>query len=294
MGRYGPRQGHSSRSRKANDVSNDLSHAALLALRLALRPLFRILLRSGVTWQEAGEVCKSTLVEVATDEFGLHGRPTNMSRVAIMTGLSRREVKRLRDVLATEPVSDIGRLHGATRVLTGWHLDPDFSDPDGNALNLPYEAEGATKQSFTELCKRYGGDLAPITMRRELARVGAVEELADGRLRALKRYYMPLQMDPDAVIRGGSMLEDVGTTVAFNLGKPAGTDSRFAGRAINTRIPAANARRFRSFLETEGQGFLERIDEWLSKNEAPAGDENTRPHCKRVGVGLFLIQDDNK
>jgi hypothetical protein len=107
-------------------VRNELKRAALAALRLALRPLFKILLRSGVTWQEASEVCKATLVEVATSDFGLHGRPTNMSRVAIMTGLSRREVRRLRDLLGAEPQIDAGRMHGATRVLTGWYLDPDF------------------------------------------------------------------------------------------------------------------------------------------------------------------------
>ena len=277
-------------------MSNDLKHAALSALRLALRPLFKILLRSGVTWQEASEVCKATLVEVATSDFGLHGRPTNMSRVAIMTGLGRREVRRLRDLPGDEPQIEAGRLHGATRVLTGWYLDRDFTDVAGHPLDLAFESATGEKagRTFTDLCKRYGGDLAPITMRRELTRVGAMAELPAGKVRVLKRYYMPLHMDPDAVVRGGSMLEDLGSTVSFNLGKAEDELSRFAGRATNTRIRTADARRFQTFLEAEGQAFLEHIDEWLSRHEKPPADDGAKTRSVRVGVGVYGIQDERK
>jgi hypothetical protein len=90
------------------------------------------------------------------------------------------------------------------------------------------------------------------------------------------------------------MLEDVGTTVAFNLGKVEGEPSRFAGRAINARIRTADARRFQAFLEHEGQAFLERIDEWLSKNEIPATEDASQQRCRRVGVGVFGIRDNDK
>ena len=277
-------------------MSNDPKRAAPAALRLALRPVFRLLLRSGVTWQDASDICKATLVEVATTEYGLHGRPTNMSRVAIMTGLGRREVKRLRDLLAEAPPIEPGRLHGATRVLTGWYLDGDFTDESGLPLELRFEQgpDGSDGPTFTDLCRRYGGDLAPVTMRRELSRVGALEELPDGSLRVLKRYYMPLQMDPDAMVRAGSMLEDLGSTVSFNLGKPEGEPSRFAGRATNTRIRPADARRFVAFLEKEGQAFLERVDEWLSRHEAPPADGGTKSRTLRVGAGVYGIHDERK
>ncbi|MEO8223164.1 MAG: DUF6502 family protein [Gammaproteobacteria bacterium] len=276
-------------------MSNALKSAALSALRAAVRPLFSVLLRSGVTWQEASEVCKSAMVEVATDEFGLHGRPTNMSRVAIMTGLSRREVRRLRDQLKAGPQPDTERMNGATGVLTGWYLDPDFLGDSGQPRDLPYDAgsAGLAAPAFADLCKRYGGDLAPITMRRELVRVGAVTELSSGQLRVVKRYYMPLQMDPEAVLRGGSMLADLGTTVSFNLGKPEDDPSRFAGRAINTRIRNSDLRRYQAFLEGEGQAFLERVDVWLSSQELPPGEDAGKRGLKRVGVGVYGIQDES-
>jgi hypothetical protein len=276
-------------------VSNDLKKAALTAFRLALRPLFRILLRTGVTWREASEVCKTTLVEVATGDYGLHGRPTNMSRVAILTGLSRREVRRLRELLETESKPESEPVGGATRVLTGWHLDPDFRDESGQPLDLLFSraSDGGNGPTFTELCKRHGGDLAPITLRRELVRVGAVQELPGGGLRILKRYYMPLPMEPDAVVRGGSMLEDVGMTISFNLAKADGETSRFAGRATNARIRPSDARHFAVFLDKEGQAFLERVDEWLSEREAPpAAGDPPKTKTLRIGVGVYGIYDE--
>ncbi len=62
-------------------MSENGKSTILRAFRLLLQPIVRTLVRSGVTWKEAAEVCKTTFVEVATSEFGLHGRPTNMSRV---------------------------------------------------------------------------------------------------------------------------------------------------------------------------------------------------------------------
>ena len=64
-----------------------------------LRPIVRFLLRQGILWQDFAELAKETFVEIARAEYGIDGRPTNNSRVAMLTGLSRREVARVRDVL---------------------------------------------------------------------------------------------------------------------------------------------------------------------------------------------------
>jgi hypothetical protein len=87
-------------------VTDKVKNAVLVALRLALRPLVRMLLRNGVTWKESAEILKQTYVEVARTDYGVHGRPTNASRIAILTGLSRHEVKRVGDSMDDgEPVA---------------------------------------------------------------------------------------------------------------------------------------------------------------------------------------------
>jgi hypothetical protein len=270
-------------------MSDNTKTTILKAFRLLLQPLVRILLRSGITWKEAADACKGTFVEVATNEFGVHGRPTNISRVAIMTGLGRRDVSRLRKQLESEQPPDLGKISRATRVLTGWHLDSDYLANSGEPLEITFEGETA---SFTALTRMYAGDIAPITMLRELVRVGAVEEQADGLLKVVKRYYMPLQMDADAIYRAGSVLRDLGTTIDYNLVRGPEQPTRFEGRATNAQIRNIDVPAFRAFLETEGQALLERVDEWLSQHEC-SEDTNRKYKIIRLGVGVYQIQDDD-
>ncbi len=255
----------------------------LKALRLLFRPVARILLKAGVNWKELIEVCKATYVEVATEDFGIRGRPTNVSRVAILTGFSRREVRRLRDLTEKEQPVAFDRTNHATRVLSGWFSDSDFLDDGGQPRQL---AVAGSNPSFESLCAKYSGDVPATTMLKELRHVGAVADGDDGRVVAKTRYYMPVLTDPEQVLRSGSVLEDVGQTVAYNLHRDSDDPSRFEGRATNTQIPASQIPAFREFVEQEGQAFLEKIDAWLTDHEDSEAGE-----CVRLGLGAYWIEE---
>ena len=257
---------------------------ALSAFRLLFRPIARILLRAGVNWKDLAEVGKGIYVDVATEDFGIRGRPTNISRVAILTGFTRREVRRLRDLLEEGVPDTIERMNYATRVLSGWYQDEEFTDDDGHPA--PLSATGSTK-SFEKLCARYSGDVAATTMLKELRHVGAVAENEDGKLLALSRYYMPVLTDPDQMLRSGDVVADLANTVAYNLHRSIDDPSRFERRASNSRVPASAVPAFRDFIEREGQKFLERVDAWLSKHED--GEEESTANV-RLGVGTYWIE----
>ena len=73
-------------------MSNDTKSLLQSVCRQILRPLASMLLKCGMTWKEFSDISKSVFVEAATEEFGIDGRPTNVSRVSILTGISRKEV----------------------------------------------------------------------------------------------------------------------------------------------------------------------------------------------------------
>ncbi len=261
---------------------DDAKTTILQALRLIFRPVSRILLRAGVTWKEFVEVCKATYVEVASEDFGIRGRPTNVSRVAIMTGFSRREVRRLRDLLASEEVVSFDRMNYATRVLTGWYSDEEFLDSAREPRAL---LASGSNPSFETLCARYSGDVPATTMLKELLHVGAVEEREDGRLVAKKRVFIPVSTDPKRVLRSGSVLNDIGNTVAYNLYRGDDDPSRFERRATVT-VPKQVVPEFREFVEQEGMAFLERIDDWLTEHEVESGSG------LRLGLGTYWIEEE--
>ena len=248
------------------------------------RPIARVMLRAGISWRELSDVLKTTYVEVATEDFGIRGRPTNISRVAILTGLTRKEVKRLRDLLEAASPEVFTRMNAATRVLSGWYQDEEFHGDDGRPAALPREGG---KGSFESLCHKYSGGVATATMLKELKHVGAISENEDGALQVKMRTYMPAMMDADRVLSSGSVLEDMGYTVAYNLDRSASDPGRFERRATNTRIPARAVPAFREFIEIEGQAFLERVDAWLSEHELKDGDDSK---SIRLGLGAYWIE----
>jgi hypothetical protein len=255
----------------------------LTACRLWLRPVARWLLRSGVTWKEFAELSRRAFVEAGFEAFGLRGRPTNVSRVALLTGLSRRDVRRVREE-SRESRSSAAEdaLNHASRVLSGWHLDADFLEPDGRPAALP-------APTFDRLLKRYAGDIPPTALVKELVKSGSIEQQADGRYRALRRYYMPHPMDGQAVERAGSVLADVATTIEHNLSHRPNEPTRFEGRAQNRRIDPHHLPAFRAFVEREAQGLLERVDDWLSAHEVTSTDGDGA--ALRLGVGVYAIQE---
>ncbi len=279
-----------------NAAENLDRFAVVQTCRVLLRPIASLLLKCGMTWREFAELSKGVFVAVASDEYGLNGRPTNVSRVSILTGVSRKEVVRVRTLLEQPARPLPNKTTDATRLLSGWHQDPDFLTPTGEPRVLPAEGEGA---SFATLSRRYGGDVPVTSMRKELERAGAITALPDGTLRAERRYFMPKRFDPQWILNAGSMLSDLGAGITHNLDAGAvplssGSDSparRFIGRATNDSVDVAAMPEFEAFVEKNGQEFLERVDKWLTEHEAKPTAGGARKRA-RLGLGVFLIAGD--
>jgi hypothetical protein len=268
-------------------MSEQFKRTVLAACRRLLRPVARLMLAAGITWKEFAEQAKSVFVDVATREYGIGGRPTNASRVSILTGLSRREVARLRNASEEADAALPAKTTDATRVLSGWHQDPDYADDAGRPRPLPVEGPAP---SFQSLHRRHGGDIPASAMLKELVKVGAVRRLDDGRVEAAMRFYMPTRLDPELALRAGAVMEDLGDTVTFNLTQATDGGTRFEGRASEFGFAPGTEAEFRTYLEQRGMAFLEEIDAWLAAHRAPADAARTTP--VRLGVGVYQIHQE--
>ena len=191
-------------------------------------------------------------MEIATEDFGIRGRPTNAARVAILTGLDRREVARLRRAQEQSPGPAGAFMSKPTQVLEGWFRDPDFGDPKQGPRELDV---GGSPHSFSELVRRYAPGLPVVAMIKALRGAGAIEETTAGRLRAVKRSYIPADLSEDQVRLWSSDLEALGTAVEHNLRSGKQHRPRFHRRAINLRVDPESLPAFQDFLEAEGRRF---------------------------------------
>ena len=262
----------------------DIKSTLRSSCRALLRPIASVVHKCGMTWREFSELSKSVFVSVATDEFGIRGRPTNVSRVSILTGISRKEVKRQRELLAQPAESVSPKTTDATRLLSGWHQDPDYLDTDGSPLAL--QIEGPTP-SFQSLFESYGGDTPLQTLSRELLNAGSIDKDTRGRFVAKRRYHMPVEMDPGSIRFFGTNLFDHANTLSNNVTDTA-NERRLEGFAVDDQINPDAVEEFRSYLDERGQQFLEEVDDWLNRHRINTNDSKTTP--VRLGLGLYAIE----
>jgi hypothetical protein len=274
-------------------MTESLTHGLLAAYRKLLQPLVRILIRHGVSYAELSEILKNVFVEVAERDFRLAERRNSQSRIAILTGLSRKEVAKQKGILDSGGALDIvSNLNRVARVLEGWHTDAFFTGVYGMPLDIPFDSDGGP--SITELVRRHSGDMAPRAMLDELLRVGAVQHLASGAFKVLMRVYLPEQLRPDALQRFGEVVRDFVSTYEYNMTKKGGP-----GR-FERIVYAANGLRpellpaFEALIKTKGHNLLIELDNWISAQESKSG---TKPETRnvRTGVGIYhYVGDDDE
>ncbi len=251
------------------------------ALALMFKPLVRLLIAQGVTHADFSETAKEVYVEVALRHFEREGR-INKSRVAILTGLTRKEVKNVIDRTLQSRKKE-GTLSRPERVLTGWFSDPKYTGPYGIPLELPYDnkEEGP---SFLELVKQYSGDMAPRQMLNELLLSGSVVEV-ENRYKAVRRDYKFSALSPEFINRLGDVGYRVFSTAAKNI------DKEKVGTGYFDRMVFADegctdedVQEFDKYIKVRGQELLEEIDIWFSS--LPKRKEEKED---KKNTGLYMV-----
>ena len=257
------------------------------AISVILRALARVLLRHGVSYPAFADLAKRAYVEVARDDFGIPGRKPSISRVAVLTGLTRKEIDKLFDS-ATGPDSETAeRYNRAARVVSGWVRDADFADGSGQPTILALN-EGAA--SFAALVRRYSGDMPARAVLDELLRVGTVEKLQDGRVRLLARAYIPRTSDADMLAILGADTADLIHTIDHNLQRE--NEPRFQRKLMYDNLPREAVGKFRELSAARAQGLIEYLDGWLSQHDRDVNPASEGTGRIRAGLGIFYFEED--
>ncbi len=265
-------------------MADSLQAALSSALARLLRPLIRLLLSAGMSYKAFAEVAKWVYVDVATREFALEGRKQSKSRVSILTALTRIDVDRLQKQPPPGQSEGAESYNRAARVLTGWTDDPLFKDGRGGPASLPLE-DG--QGSFANLVRIYSGGVPVRAVLDELNHAGAVSMTQDGRVRLVKRFYVPTEVSVDKLEIYGMSAADLLATMHRNVYE---TERQpFFQRAVYSRhLPAEALDKVREYIRRESQKLADRTDDYLFKNSVQKN--NGKSELKRAGLGLYYFE----
>lgn len=269
----------------------DVKRELLSAFRSLMTPLVRILLRNGISFREFAEVLKDVFVAVCARDLVVPGRRLTLSRIAIVTGLTRKEVSTIvrDDELRRKALET--NANRAAKILEAWHSDTRFLGPYGFPRDLLIEGDDPSG-TFSDLVRENSGDMPVRAMLEELMRVDAARVVEGGEVvRVLKRTYIPTEMTPEMIQIFSQAVRRYIETVDYNLSLQE-TKSRRFDRAVYPDpglrvidVPVFQ-QEVREYLET----VIAEIDYKTSKYQRL--DDPESETTTRVGVGIYFYQDE--
>lgn len=257
-----------------------------------LRPLFRLLLRNGMSFGAFEEIAKKTFVDVALHEFNIPGKKPSISRASILSGLSRKEVQRLMAEPTLADANALERHNRAARVITGWIRDPEFL----NANRQPRTLDAQGPISFEALVRRHSGDMPTRAVLDELIRVGAVHRREDGRFDLLVRAYVPQKGANEKMAILGADVADLIATIDHNLQEGV-AHPRFQRKVMYQNIPTDLVPAFKKLSSAQAQVLLEKLDRWLASQtediptQAALPANSPAPPNVRIGMGIYYVEE---
>ena len=275
-------------SKLATLMTLDIYRSVLRACPVLMRPIIRILLKAGVNYKQFAKITREVYVEVATDDFGISGRKTNTSRVAILTGISRSEVTKIKKKHEDDGEIEIPQtVNNAGRLLSGWHVDPGYQDENGKPKELLVDGP---QPNFKSLMNKYGGDIPLTAMLKELISVNAVEENSNGSLKALQRHFMPMAFDENRIFNIIDDLVELSNTAYDNLVRDHHEESYFQAKVTNDYVSESKFSEFQDMVRERGMSLLLEFDDWLAQHEVSPEDLEKSKQIK-LGLGMYFIHD---
>jgi len=289
-------------------VAGKISPSLMTAIRKILRPLVHLFIRHKMAFPQLAELLKSVYVEVAENEFRLPTKPQTDTRLSLLTGIHRKDIKRLRNLTPAEketPVAvDIG-----IRMVSRWIGDAFYQDKKGSPLVLPLKAPKsaikiASKKTATgvnnntpsfeslvmDICKR---DIRPNVILDEWLNIGiATIESIDGNkhIKLNTAAFIPSKGFDEKAFFFGHNISDHLSAASYNIG---GNDPAFFERcAYFDCLSKDSITKLNELTAKKGMETLLAINELAMKLRTQ--DSINPDNTHRINIGIYVYHKDEK
>jgi len=264
-------------------MSKSLNNALSAAVLRILRPLVAVLLRHGLPYGAFAELARKAYVDEAFAQAAATGKRPTVSSVSAVTGLTRKETKRLKELDIIDDEASSKRYSRAIRVVSAWVSDPRFQTSEGAPAILPLEGQAA---SFALLVKEFSGDIPPAAMLSVLEASGTVA-VSDKGITLLERAYLPAAAPLEKIDILGTDVAELIATIGHNLA--GGPNERFFQRKVsNVLVHPDFIPAFRELSNKKSQDLLEVYHRWLADHEMEQSADSEPCY---VAVGIYYTDN---
>lgn len=264
------------------------SELLLLALAKLLRPLVRLLIQRGVTFPALADLLRGLYVEVAKRDLLADPKARTDSRVSLLTGVHRKEIRRQR-IPANE--AEPAFLTLSSQVIARWLGTPAFTDWDGKPLPLPRLGPAP---SFEALVAGVTKDVRSRALLDEWLD-GGIAVLDDaGQVWLEQAAFLPKNGGEQQAYYFARNLHDHIAAAAANM--VASGAGPFVDRSVHyDGLSAEAAARLAAVARTAAEGVLLGVNrtaiEVSDADDAAAAVGQPRRHRVNLGVYLYLEEE---
>lgn len=252
------------------------------AIRKLLRPFVRLLLHYQVTYPAFTQWLKQIYVEVAEEYFALPNKKLTDSRVSLLTGVHRKDVRRIRhdpDAEAPPPAPI------SAQILAAWLSDPLYTNEAGDPLPLPKLRSQGDECSFEHLAESISrGDLRARAILDEWLRLGVVTITEGDHVQLNPENFLPAQNLDEKAISFGRNLHDHLAAAGENL---MGREPPFFDRHVfyNNLTPASIVK-LKAFCDESGMSYLKSVNRKAKALQRT--DRRKEDATGRFNIGVFF------
>ncbi len=255
------------------------------AVKWLLRPLVRFLIAKGMGLPALIEILKQVYVDVAMTEFSTEGKKPTDSGINILTGVHRKDVKRLRTKRDRSPQAPRSVSIGG-QMVARWVSSPETTDGKGRPLALPRQAESPGQPSFDRLVAGISTDVRPRAVLDEWLRLGIAHLDKEGRVVLNQLAFVPQKGLEEKAFYFGRNIHDHLAAAAYNL---MGEGNPQLERSVHySALTPESAATLAEAAERAGMDALLNINRLAI--DLAARDKGKENATRRINFGLYFYK----
>ncbi len=261
------------------------SKALIRAVQQVLYPLARLMLAKGVTYPQLAELMKAVFVEVAEKEFRIAAKAQTDSRISLLSGVHRKDVRRLRASPPDEDSVTAKSVSLGAQLVAAWTGLRRFQDKQGRPLPLPRLASQGGGVSFESLVERMSKDIRSRAVLDELLRLGVVHMDEQDRAVLNVEAFVPRAGFDEKLHYFGHNLRDHAAAAAHNV---LGAGEPLLERSVHyDALSEESIRELAALSEKSGMDAVQSLNRRAIELEERDAARATGKHRFTFGIYFF-------
>jgi Family of unknown function (DUF6502) len=265
-----------------------LPNALSDALKRILRPLVRVMLARGLQYPAVAEMLKCLFVEIADKEFKLDTKRQTDSRVSLLSGVHRKDVKRLRRGIPYAGKNTELKISLDAQIIAAWNANPAYVDEEGVPKPLARFAQDGGEQSYEALVKKVSTDIHPRAVLDEWLRCGIAAINEQNQVYLKTEAFIPAEGETEKLFYFGHDLHDHAAASAHNMlmsGEP------MLERCVHyDGLDAEAIAKLRDLATRSGMRALRAVNSRAAEALAE-GRDRTPANPTRMTFGVYFYQE---